>query len=53
MLHALVTRFEFRLAVPKEDIVPGSAAITRALLWGHEQEGPQLPVLMSLVKREE
>jgi hypothetical protein len=53
MLHALITKLEFRLAVSKEDIIQGSANITRALLRGHEEEGPQLPVLMTLAKADE
>lgn len=48
-----MTKFEFRLAVSKEDVVPGSAQITRALLRGREEEGPQLPVLMTLAKGDE
>jgi hypothetical protein len=53
MLHALITKFEFRLAVPKDDIVSGSGQVTRAFVRGREQEGPRLPVLIRLITEED
>jgi hypothetical protein len=53
MLRALITKLQFRLGVLREEIIPEWANATRVLLRGHEEEGSQLPVMMTLAKADD
>lgn len=49
LLHALITKFAFDLAVPVEDIVKKSAAVTRPMVKGELEKGAQMPMMVSVV----
>jgi hypothetical protein len=51
-LHALVTRFDFALAVPTEEVGRMDGIVTRPLLRSQKELGPQLPVIMKRASSE-
>jgi hypothetical protein len=52
LLHALVTAFNFELAVPVEEVVKVSGVVTRPALRDALQDGTQLPLVVSLADAE-
>lgn len=50
ILFTLVRSFEFRLAVPEEDIIKKSSIVQRPFLKDDIKAGAQLPLLISVVK---
>jgi hypothetical protein len=48
LLHALVTAFDFELAVPVDEVVKVSGVVTRPALCHAPQDGTQLPLVVSL-----
>jgi hypothetical protein len=50
ILHSLIRKFEFKLAISKEQITVRSDVVTRTFVKGQEGKGPQLPVVLSLAK---
>jgi hypothetical protein len=52
LLHALVTAFNFELAVPVEEVVKVSGVVTRPALRDALQDGTQLPLVVSVADAE-
>jgi hypothetical protein len=53
LLHALVTQFEFALAVKPEQIKKKSGVVTRPIIEGEKHKGAQMPLLVSVVPMED
>ena len=52
LVFTLIRAFEFDLAVPAEDILKKSNIVTRPIVKGEPEKGNQLPLLVSLYRRE-
>lgn len=50
LLFNLLRSFEFRLAVPEEDIVTRTVIVTRPYLKDDMKAGSQMPLLVKLCK---
>lgn len=46
ILFVLMRSFEFGEAVDKELIVPKTAIVTRPIIKGREEQGPQMPLIV-------
>jgi cytochrome P450 len=50
ILHVIISKFEFRLAVDPSHVGKKTGTVTqRPVIKGREAEGPQLPVLVRVV----
>jgi hypothetical protein len=48
ILHALISSFEFELAVPKDDVGGKRGIVTRPMLRSQKENGAQLPLLIKV-----